>query len=87
MIEEYEHLDVIWAMDCIEKVGEELKEVLWKTCDVRDKVRIPKGCEDVDAWRDPKFEPKDEGVNGTDGADEKEEESQSSSDSRSESPN
>ncbi|KAK0120953.1 hypothetical protein ONS96_011148 [Cadophora gregata f. sp. sojae] len=83
VIEEYEHLDVIWAMDCIEKVGKELKEVLWKTCDVRDKVRIPKGCEDVDVWRDPKFDPKAESVNGADGVEEKEEESQSSSDSRS----
>jgi hypothetical protein len=52
VIEEYEHLDVIWAMDCIEKVGREVKEVLWRTCDVRDKVRTPRGCEDVELWRD-----------------------------------
>ncbi|KAH7410914.1 Alpha/Beta hydrolase protein [Cadophora sp. MPI-SDFR-AT-0126] len=84
VIEEYEHLDVIWAMDCIEKVGKELKEVLWKTCDVRDKVRVPQGCDDIDAWKDPKFEPRDQVVNGADGAEEQEEESQSSSDSRSE---
>ena len=54
IIEEYEHLDVIWAMDCIEKVGREVKEVLWRTCDVRDKVRTPQGCEEVDEWRDTK---------------------------------
>lgn len=54
IIEEYEHLDVIWAMDVIEKVGRELKEVLWKTCDVRDKVRVPLGCEDISAWDDAK---------------------------------
>jgi pimeloyl-ACP methyl ester carboxylesterase len=54
IIEEYEHLDVIWAMDVIEKVGQELKEVLWKTCDVRDKVRMPVGCEELEAWVDPK---------------------------------
>ena len=54
IIEEYEHLDVIWAMDVIEKVGNELKEVLWKTCDVRDQVRTPEGCEDVEVWIDPK---------------------------------
>ncbi|KUJ11051.1 alpha/beta-hydrolase [Mollisia scopiformis] len=54
VIEEYEHLDVIWAMDSIEKVGREVKEVLWKTCDVRDRVRVPRGCEDVEAWVDPK---------------------------------
>jgi pimeloyl-ACP methyl ester carboxylesterase len=81
VIEEYEHLDVIWAMDCIEKVGREVKEVLWRTCDVRDQVRTPKGCEDVDEWRDPKLEGgmeyEDEGVRGK----EEEEESQSSSES------
>jgi len=55
VIEEYEHLDVIWSMDSIEQVGREVKEVLWKTCDVRDKVRIPRGCEDIEAWRDPKL--------------------------------
>ncbi|KAL8723157.1 MAG: hypothetical protein Q9225_000498 [Loekoesia sp. 1 TL-2023] len=31
VIEEYEHLDVIWAMDMIEKVGREVKEVIWQT--------------------------------------------------------
>jgi pimeloyl-ACP methyl ester carboxylesterase len=52
IIEEYEHLDVIWAMDCIEKVGREVKEVIWRTCDVRDKVRVPRGCEEVEPWQD-----------------------------------
>ncbi|TAQ87887.1 hypothetical protein B7494_g3777 [Chlorociboria aeruginascens] len=52
VIEEYEHLDVIWAMDSIEKVGSEVKEVLWKTCDVRDKVRVPSGCEEIEPWID-----------------------------------
>lgn len=56
VIEEYEHLDVIWAMDCIEQVGKEVKEVIWKTCPARDGVRMPAGCEDVDVWRDPKVE-------------------------------
>ena len=31
VIPEYEHLDVIWAMDVIEKVGSEVRDVLWKT--------------------------------------------------------
>jgi hypothetical protein len=31
VIEEYEHLDVIWAMDSIEKVGKEVRAVLWET--------------------------------------------------------
>lgn len=61
VIEKYEHLDVIWAMDSIEQVGREVKEVLWKTCDVRDKVRVPRGCEDVEAWRDPKLDKEDGG--------------------------
>ena len=52
VIEEYEHLDVIWAMDCIEKVGREVKETIWRTCDVRGEVRVPKGCEDVEEWMD-----------------------------------
>jgi hypothetical protein len=56
IIEEYEHLDVIWAMDSIEQVGREVKEVLWKTCDVRDSVRCPRGCEDIEAWKDPKLD-------------------------------
>ncbi|KAL8678987.1 MAG: hypothetical protein Q9186_004708 [Xanthomendoza sp. 1 TL-2023] len=50
IIEEYEHLDVIWAIDMIEKVGREVKEVLWKTAPVeaREVCRVPEGCEDVD---------------------------------------
>jgi len=52
IIEEYEHLDVIWAMDAIEQVGREVKEVLWRTCNVRDKVRVPVGCEHIEAWMD-----------------------------------
>jgi pimeloyl-ACP methyl ester carboxylesterase len=31
VIEEYEHLDVIWAMDSIEKVGREVRDVIWET--------------------------------------------------------
>lgn len=50
IIEEYEHLDVIWAIDMIEKVGTEVREVLWKTCGEREKCRTPKGCEDVGVW-------------------------------------
>lgn len=54
VIPEYEHLDVIWAMDAVEKVFEEVKEVLWKTCDVRDECRVPKGCEKIEQWKRPK---------------------------------
>jgi pimeloyl-ACP methyl ester carboxylesterase len=49
IIEGYEHLDVIWAMDAIEKVGKEVRDVLWKTApeEARRVCRLPKGCENV----------------------------------------
>jgi pimeloyl-ACP methyl ester carboxylesterase len=49
VIEGYEHLDVIWAMDAIEKVGKEVREVLWKTApaSARKVCRTPKGCEEI----------------------------------------
>ena len=49
IIEGYEHLDVIWAIDSIEKVGKEIKEVIWRTASEKDRLacRTPKGCEDV----------------------------------------
>ncbi|KAF4874584.1 Gastric triacylglycerol lipase [Colletotrichum siamense] len=70
VIDEYEHLDVIWAMDAPQQVFTEIREVLWKTCNARDKCRIPKGCEDVAKWVPPAAK----AVNGDT------EESQSSSD-------
>ena len=46
VIPEYEHLDVLWAMDVIEKVGLDLRNVLWKTAEgARDGCLVPKGCE------------------------------------------
>lgn len=52
IIEEYEHLDVIWAMDSVEKVAKEIREVVWKTASAsaRNVCRIPKGCESVEPW-------------------------------------
>lgn len=52
VIEEYEHLDVIWAMDSIEKVGSEVREVLWKTApeSSRKLCRVPKGCEEINEF-------------------------------------
>ncbi|KAF2035803.1 alpha/beta-hydrolase [Setomelanomma holmii] len=49
IIEGYEHLDVIWAMDAIEKVGKEVREVLWKTAPeaARKVCRTPKACEEI----------------------------------------
>ena len=52
IIEGYEHLDVLWAMDAIEKVGKEVREVLWKTApaEARDACRTPRGCEGVSTF-------------------------------------
>lgn len=56
LIPEYEHLDVLWAMDAVDEVFGELREVLWKTCTVREFCRVPKGCENVEQWQDPKYQ-------------------------------
>ena len=47
IIEGYEHLDVIWALDAIEKVGKEVREVIWRTADHDAQLlcRTPVGCE------------------------------------------
>lgn len=80
VIEEYEHLDVIWAMDCIDQVGREIKETLWKTCDVRDQVRVPKGCEEIEPWRDPNLDGTGSSTTEVNGIDDVGAGSQSSSD-------
>lgn len=47
VIEEYEHLDVLWAMDVIEQVGKEVRQVLWTTMpdDARAVCQVPKGVQ------------------------------------------
>ncbi|KAL9599989.1 MAG: hypothetical protein Q9219_003458 [cf. Caloplaca sp. 3 TL-2023] len=52
VIEEYEHLDVIWAMDSIEKVGREVKEVIWRTASAgaRKVCRVPRDCGGLEVW-------------------------------------
>jgi hypothetical protein len=62
IIEGYEHLDVIWAMDVIEKVGREVKDVIWATAseEARMQCRTPTGCKD---------KPEDEGESNDDLAD------------------
>lgn len=47
VIEEYEHLDVLWALDAIEKVGSEVKAVIWKTVsnNDRDRCQQPHGID------------------------------------------
>ncbi|XDG10190.1 hypothetical protein ABKA04_009805 [Annulohypoxylon sp. FPYF3050] len=61
VIPEYEHLDVLWAMDAVDQIFQEVREVLWKTCNVRSECRIPSGCENVAAWT-----PKDTSVDNGD---------------------
>lgn len=53
VLPDYEHLDVIWAMDAVDEIFKEIREVLWKTCNVRDRCRVPAGCEDVAQWTRP----------------------------------
>lgn len=50
VIEGYEHLDVLWAMDALEKVGKEVREVIWSTVpeELRDGIRMPTACEGVE---------------------------------------
>ncbi|KAL4865561.1 hypothetical protein BDV12DRAFT_174341 [Aspergillus spectabilis] len=47
VIEEYEHLDVLWAMDMIEQVGREVCQVLWETmpANARAVSVMPRGVE------------------------------------------
>lgn len=45
--EEYEHLDCIWSFDCIERVGEKIRDDIWSTV-TADNVIVPKGCRDED---------------------------------------
>jgi pimeloyl-ACP methyl ester carboxylesterase len=44
VIEDYEHLDVIWGINVIEQVGNELVDIIWDTVgeDARSICRIPK---------------------------------------------
>lgn len=54
MIPEYEHLDVIWAMDAETQIFQEVREVLWRTVpeEERASCRVPKGCDHVEVWVD-----------------------------------
>lgn len=63
IIEGYEHLDVIWAMDAIEKVGKEVREVIWKTAgaEARRVCRVPKGCDSIK--EEDFYKPRDEETN------------------------
>ena len=47
IIPDYEHLDVLWAMDSIEKVGKEVRDVIWRTATAKEGCVVPKGCEET----------------------------------------
>lgn len=49
IIEEYEHLDVIWAIDAVDKVAKEVREVIWKTVSqtIKETCQVPIGCEGI----------------------------------------
>lgn len=43
IIEEYEHLDVLWAIDAVEQVGWEVRDVVWKV--VEEEIEKAKGMQ------------------------------------------
>lgn len=49
IVPEYEHLDVIWAMDSVEEVASEVRHVIWTTmpADARSLCRTPVGCQET----------------------------------------
>jgi pimeloyl-ACP methyl ester carboxylesterase len=53
IIPEYEHLDVLWAVDSIDQVGKEVLETIWKTVpdSYRTRWKVPRGCESLEPWR------------------------------------
>jgi hypothetical protein len=48
--EDYEHLDCLWSMDCIERIGKRIREDIWETIS-DDDVVIPEGCNLEDKGR------------------------------------
>ncbi|KGQ07640.1 Sterol esterase 2 [Beauveria bassiana D1-5] len=51
VVDGYEHLDVLWAMDAVDQVFVEVREVLWKTWTSREDCIVPVGCEGVAEWQ------------------------------------
>jgi hypothetical protein len=45
--EDYEHLDCLWSMDCIDRIGVRVKEDIWLTT-LEEDVVIPEGCRKED---------------------------------------
>ncbi|CAG8952152.1 hypothetical protein HYFRA_00000891 [Hymenoscyphus fraxineus] len=55
---DYEHLDVIWAADVVERIGRKIRNLVWKTADsqARERCRVPRGCEGLGRWIDDRRE-------------------------------
>lgn len=53
-IPEYAHLDVLWAMDSVQRVGAKIKEILWACASDRDGYIVPLGCEQISKITDPR---------------------------------
>lgn len=45
--QDYEHLDCLWAMDCIERIGEKVRQDIWLTTTANNVV-VPRGCQETD---------------------------------------
>ena len=45
--QDYEHLDCLWAMDCLKRIGEKVKEDIWFTT-TSENVVVPRGCHETD---------------------------------------
>lgn len=46
--DDYYHLDCLWSMDCIERVGENVREDIWFTVLGGNDVVTPQGCQEED---------------------------------------
>ncbi|EAW14257.1 putative ab-hydrolase associated lipase [Aspergillus clavatus NRRL 1] len=46
VVDGYEHLDVLWAMDMVDQVGREVRQMVWMTMpeEARRVCRMPRGC-------------------------------------------
>jgi len=78
VVEGYSHLDVVWACDVIERVGEGVRDAVWRCVGSgsgvdggngnnngdggRERWRVPRGCEGVEAWVDDRVFGNDGGL-------------------------
>jgi len=47
---DYEHLDCLWSMDCVDRIGKRVREDIWFTTTAEDIV-VPEGCRAEDKGR------------------------------------